>query len=800
MARAGRTYVPPPFSPRLPLRALYEPPVAIALIDDFNRADGTLGANWSSPVIVGRGSDDILTNAIRTVGTYTDSYWNTLYEPEQGVFFDVASVTGAVANHDLQAWITAPNTANASYVSLYYDPTTHLLAFQQKLAAGAQTNLPVDQRTALWTLAVGDRYGLSVSATGRMLAWVKRAGQPWRVVLEGQTTVPVPAAGSYIGLSGNTTMRLDNMGGGGVPFDTPPLLATVLDDFNRAGPALGTSSSGGAWNGVIDNTGHTLATINANMLNFAAPFGSATFDVAYQSDQSVYLDCISTPGASHIAVVYAWVTNEGTGTAGWVYGAYFDDVDRFAWGDQVTGAQTERGTTPNGTTLVAGDTWGISIAPTTKRLKLWRIRGGVRQILLTGIATISEPASSKIAVAGSSGLNAFDNLAGGGTPVSGGPTDTPISVGGSISAVGSLKYDESETLSAAITPVGISLVGIGEAIVASISPTGGYLQGIGEGVGGSVTPSGAPKLAIADVLAGATTPSGVALVGISETFGGAVAPTGAAAVGIGEGLTGSITPTGVIVSAATAKLLSGSISPTGQPILGIADGLGGSVNPTGSSFVGIGEAVGGSVAPTGAMRVDIAERLGGAVTPTGAPTLNIGLFLNGSESPAGSLGLGGAGSINVGGTLSPVGGLVVAIGVVFAGTASPTGNVAVDAAVRLVGTISPSGVRFGDIGLGGSGSITPTGTETHSGGANLSVGGSISPTGAYRHTIGILLAGAISPIGDLLGIGAGPYATARALHAAVTAGPRVALRSVGFVTTVPGRIRTRLRGGWRIGG
>lgn len=194
------------------------------LLDDFNRADGTLGANWAFPITLTRGTCDILTNALRVVTTYTDSYWTAGFPATQAVFFDVVTVSTGVADQDLMLWITGPNTANPSFLKLYYDGSTHLLALQQKLAAGGDGNLPSDKRTDVYTLVVGDRYGLQADAAGNLTAWVKKtAAGTWVKMLAGTTTVPVPTT-SFMGISGNTGVRLDNFSGG----------STVLRSGQRA--------------------------------------------------------------------------------------------------------------------------------------------------------------------------------------------------------------------------------------------------------------------------------------------------------------------------------------------------------------------------------------------------------------------------------------------------------------------------------------------------------------------------------------------------------------------------------------
>lgn len=192
------------------------------ILDTFNRADGGLGSNWTSPIWVGDDNPAIVSNTFRggnSTGSDGDGYWNVASYTESEVYITVTTLPSAGTGPYLMARIQSPNSAGMDAYQLYCAKVA---------GAGNDTwvlNRVINEASTLLAngtqeFSAGDSFGLVVLGTGATVtvqAWYRASGGSWVQLgsdYSDTNAARITAAGRIgVGCQGNVG-RLDDFGGG----------------------------------------------------------------------------------------------------------------------------------------------------------------------------------------------------------------------------------------------------------------------------------------------------------------------------------------------------------------------------------------------------------------------------------------------------------------------------------------------------------------------------------------------------------------------------------------------------------
>jgi hypothetical protein len=178
---------------------------ATGILDNFNRANGPLGSNWSGNV----GGYSVSLNRL-DVGSGEDLYWSAAsFGPNQEVYVTLASIDPSGAEHDLLLKSQSNTSWGAGLIEVWYDPVGHraqvwtFTTSQNWVQRGA--DIPV-------TFANGDRFGAQATADGLVSVYQNSTLMGTRDV----TGWPFYAGGGYAGLwfISASNALLDDFGGG----------------------------------------------------------------------------------------------------------------------------------------------------------------------------------------------------------------------------------------------------------------------------------------------------------------------------------------------------------------------------------------------------------------------------------------------------------------------------------------------------------------------------------------------------------------------------------------------------------
>ncbi|MBI3241541.1 MAG: CSLREA domain-containing protein [Chloroflexi bacterium] len=181
-----------------------------AVLDNFNRANGGIGSNWSGNT----GSYVIASNRLDPVSG-GDIYWNvTQYGANQEAYVTLVNIDPAGQEVDLMLKSQSASgwtSGGAGRLEVWYNPATHVVkvvtytSTQNWVQCGA--DIPV-------AFVNGDQFGARALADGRVLVYRNGVLLATRDV----TAWPYYTNGGYIGLwtIGASNSLLDDFGGGGV--------------------------------------------------------------------------------------------------------------------------------------------------------------------------------------------------------------------------------------------------------------------------------------------------------------------------------------------------------------------------------------------------------------------------------------------------------------------------------------------------------------------------------------------------------------------------------------------------------
>lgn len=183
-------------------------PYGTAILDNFTRADApTLGASWTAdPVGFGFTSFSIVSNQASGVG-FDANWWNTQYAADQEAYFTIGTTPDS--NVRIYARLVAPGTtAGCDGYALVIDPTSFVV---YTMVDAVPTTVIA---SVAYTPVTGHRVALACVGTS-IEGW-RDTGSGWALFASG--TNALYSGAGYVGIhsQNNTTLTIDDFGGGTV--------------------------------------------------------------------------------------------------------------------------------------------------------------------------------------------------------------------------------------------------------------------------------------------------------------------------------------------------------------------------------------------------------------------------------------------------------------------------------------------------------------------------------------------------------------------------------------------------------
>lgn len=196
------------------------------ILDNFDRADGAIGANWGVSS-TGTALPTILSNvAIAAASAYGAAIWEaSTFLPDQECYITIPTGSTSFSEVGLQARVTNQNTASKNYYLLRAEETSggNGGIWISRGYGGTDSGTLAKYNT---NLTFGDSLGLQVLTSGAnylVKSWIKRGSANWTQLatyteVGGVATYPNLNVTSYIGFanygSATTSRSIDNFGGG----------------------------------------------------------------------------------------------------------------------------------------------------------------------------------------------------------------------------------------------------------------------------------------------------------------------------------------------------------------------------------------------------------------------------------------------------------------------------------------------------------------------------------------------------------------------------------------------------------
>jgi hypothetical protein len=255
---------------------------SVAQIDDYNRADGALGANYA-----GIATAAIATNRVAGSGASNSFYWNAGdFGPDVEAEIELAAIPTAPADRIVLQIRHPIGVLN------FYQATIDVLADGtwtvsiHRVDGGVETTLS-SVNGAAWV--AGDRLGIKMIGSD-ISVYRRPVGSGSGTLVLSATDATYAVAGKVRIVWTGTVTRLDNLRAGtpaGGEF--PPV--TLVDDLNRADGALGLS-----WAGI------TGAAVMGNRMGSATSPANAYWNVDYGPDLQAEVKVAVQPPAPADAV------------------------------------------------------------------------------------------------------------------------------------------------------------------------------------------------------------------------------------------------------------------------------------------------------------------------------------------------------------------------------------------------------------------------------------------------------------------------------------------------------------------
>lgn len=183
------------------------------LLDDFNRANGAWGANWT----VLAGTSAIVANQAKASAVGFFAYWNpTTFLADQEVYCDLVTKNSVTAGAGFGFFVRTDVVAGNGYW-VFFDTNANTVSFARD---DANVFTAIGSPASV-TLANGDRAGMRMVGN-RLSAWVNG------VEVNSTTSGTYTAGGRLMLTLGDTTTVLDNFSGGNYQAATwPPVLGAA---------------------------------------------------------------------------------------------------------------------------------------------------------------------------------------------------------------------------------------------------------------------------------------------------------------------------------------------------------------------------------------------------------------------------------------------------------------------------------------------------------------------------------------------------------------------------------------------
>jgi alpha-mannosidase len=199
------------------------------VVDDFNRADGGLGATWLNSSGLAIASGEL---RLTTTGSVSPVWNGAVFGPEQEAYLTLTAITATSPEHDLMLKVQG-TTWSTGHIEVRYDNARRVVMVSTYTPS---TGWKTIATSSTMTFVAGDRLGARAHANGNVEVW-KNSTQIFAASVSGW---PYAANGGRIGLSfdASSQSRADNFGGGNAgPDVTPPAFLagpTALAGLNSA--------------------------------------------------------------------------------------------------------------------------------------------------------------------------------------------------------------------------------------------------------------------------------------------------------------------------------------------------------------------------------------------------------------------------------------------------------------------------------------------------------------------------------------------------------------------------------------
>ena len=254
------------------------------ILDDYNRANGTIGSNWSgNPSKYAIASNQLL---VTSNDSNSDIYWSgQAFGADQEVYVTFANVKTTATEQDLILKSQSNTTWGGGMIEVWYDAPGHRVQVWtwEWLAGWVQhgADIPV-------TFVNGDTFGARALANGSVEVYKNGELLGVRDV----TSWSYYDQGGYIGLwfVGANGARLDDFGGGTLPSGMQALMAGQAQANTTSADALDVQVSGTSafWQGIplSETASVTIAQIQTNKQVLLKPksngvAGEGTVQVLY---------------------------------------------------------------------------------------------------------------------------------------------------------------------------------------------------------------------------------------------------------------------------------------------------------------------------------------------------------------------------------------------------------------------------------------------------------------------------------------------------------------------------------------
>lgn len=181
---------------------------ATSLLDNFNRANGALGSNWSGAT----GKYSLVSNQLQVSAGDNDIYWHaSSFGADQEAYVTLITINPSASEIDLLLKAQNSSTVYSGTIEVLYSPTSKFLQVWTYTGSLGWVQRGADIAV---TLANGDQLGARATAAGQVLVYRNGALLGTRDV----SAWTYSASTGYIGLwvSNGANTVFDNFGGGTV--------------------------------------------------------------------------------------------------------------------------------------------------------------------------------------------------------------------------------------------------------------------------------------------------------------------------------------------------------------------------------------------------------------------------------------------------------------------------------------------------------------------------------------------------------------------------------------------------------